>query len=249
MAKDLNQLVIVTKSKLDALADQINSIRGSTTKIKITDMQTILQSAEIWENTLEMYARDGYYSGTAKDINLGYAARIPYYCFYYGINTGAITGNSVQTIYKRGLGLSQFLAINFPNLKSLSYESLAGMSNLKEITLKNLTYLDQYAIKSASEQTQGSSKRTYIYDNLETIHLGSNVSTQATINLDLTNFNKESMPKLKGIWLDYQQVPINNATLSIPTGELPNIYVLPNLVDQYKTATNWSLYADYIKAA
>lgn len=250
----LEDKVIVTKSKLDALADEINSIRNSTNKIKIDDMKTLMATMEMWENIGEMYARDGIYTGTAKNISLGYLTRISYYMYYYGINTGSIIGPSVQTIYKRGLALSKFSSVDFPKLKSLSFEAMAGMSNISTLDFPSLIYMDQYALTVGEEQTRGASKRTYYYDNLESIHIGASVTSAATINLDLANFKKLYMPKLTGIYLDYTSVPTNNATLSIPsdtTGDnaLPYIYVPSNLVDQYKTATNWVLWADYIKAA
>lgn len=251
----VEEKVLVTKSKLDSIADEINTIRGSTNQIKINDMITILSAHDIeqWNTIGQMYARDGTYTGDAHDINLGYLTRIPYYMFFYGINTGSITGKSVLTIYKRGLALSKFSAVSFPKLKSLSFEALAGMSNLTTLKLDALTYLDQYALTVGQEQTTGASLRTYYYDNLEKIELGASVTTQATINIDLTNFRKLYMPKLTGIYLDYTTVPINNASITIPTdttgdNALPNIYVPSDLVDQYKAATNWAVWSDYIKA-
>ena len=102
--------------------------------------------------------------------------------------------------------------------------------NLTSVSFPNATSIGQNAFSSCSSLTSASipnatSIGTYAFDscsNLTTIYVGTNTSTVCTLS---------------------------NTNAFDSCYDLTIIYVPASLVDSYKSSTNWSSYADKIKAA
>ena len=123
---------------------------------------------------------------------------------------------------------SNLTDVSFPNATSIGYNAFQYCSNLTNISLPNATSIGGSAFYVCSNLTNislpnatsigGSAFQSC--SSLTTIYVGTNTSTVCT----LSNTNA-----------------FNNCT------NLTNIYVPFSLVDSYKSATNWSNYADKIQ--
>ena len=124
---------------------------------------------------------------------------------------------------------SNLAEVSFPNATSIGDRAFDSCSKLTEVSFPNATSIGNYAFRSCSKLTEVSfpnatSIGNYAFQDcssLITIYVGINTSTVCTLG-------------------SYAFTDCNNLT---------NIYVPANLVDSYKSATNWSTYADKIKAA
>ena len=120
-------------------------------------------------------------------------------------------------------------SIKLSNVTSIGLSAFRGCSGLTSVSFPLATSIGQKAFQSCSSLTSVSfpvatSIDSNAFDScssLTTIYVGTNTSTVCT----LSNTNA-----------------FNNCT------NLANIYVPASLVDSYKSATNWSNYADKIKA-
>ena len=119
-------------------------------------------------------------------------------------------------------------SIDSPLATSIGKQAFADCSSLTSVSFPVATSIGQYAFESCSSLTEVSFPKAtsiegyafYNCSNLTTIYVGKESDTVCT----LSNTNA-----------------FNNCT------NLANIYVPESLVDSYKSATNWSNYADKIK--
>ena len=125
---------------------------------------------------------------------------------------------------------SSLTEVSFPNAIGIGEYAFYKCSSLTSVSIPKATSIDTYAFYYCSSLTEVSFPNVtsignyafYSCSKLTTIYVGTNTSTVCT--LSSTN-------------------ALNNCT------SLTNIYVPASLVDSYKSATNWSSYADKIKAA
>ena len=124
---------------------------------------------------------------------------------------------------------SGLTSVSFPNATSIGDSSFYSCSGLTSVSFPNATSIGRYAFRSCSGLTEVSfpsatsigSSAFYKCSNLTTIYVGINTSTVCTL-LSTSAFNSCT--------------------------KLTNIYVPASLVSSYRSATNWSNYADKIKA-
>ena len=115
------------------------------------------------------------------------------------------------------------------NVFSIGEQAFHNCSKLTSVSFPVATSIGLYAFYGCRGLTEVSFpkatsigiKAFYNCSNLTTIYVGTNTSTVCTLS-NTTAFNKCT--------------------------NLTNIYVPASLVDSYKSATNWSNYADKIKA-
>ena len=125
-------------------------------------------------------------------------------------------------------GCSSLTSVTFPNATSIGDYAFYQCSNLTDVSFPNATSIGNWVFQNCSSLTSASFPNAtsigntafYKCSNLTTIYVGTNTSTVCT--LSSTN-------------------AFNNCA------NLTNIYVPALLVDSYKSATNWSRYADKIK--
>ena len=138
--------------------------------------------------------------------------------------------NATSIGYSAFSNCSSLTSVAFPNATDIGYSAFQYCRSLTSVSIPNATSISQYAFHNCSSLTSVAFPNAIrIGDNafdscssLTTIYVGTNTSTVCT----LSNTNA-----------------FNNCT------KLANIYVPASLVDSYKSATNWSNYADKIKAA
>ena len=133
---------------------------------------------------------------------------------------------------------SSLTSISFPNVTIIGHHAFSECSSLTSISFPNVTDIDGAAFQDCSSLVSASFPKVsvlkdYQYSvltwgafvgcsNLTTIYIGTNTSTVCTLS----------------------------STRAFKSCDaLTNIYVPASLVDSYKSATNWSSYADKIKAA
>ena len=124
---------------------------------------------------------------------------------------------------------SGLTSVSFPNATSIGDYAFLDCSSLTSVSIPNATSIGEEAFSSCSSLTSVSfpnatSIGSYAFkscSNLTTIYVGTNTSTVCTLS---------------------STDAFNNCT------KLTNIYVPATLVNEYKKATNWSSYADKIKA-
>lgn len=140
-------------------------------------------------------------------------------------------------------GCTALTTVNIPNATRIMEYALNGCSALTTANFPNVTRMDTYAFNSCRALKTASfpnvtSIGSFAFSNcyqLTTVIIGTNLTTVATLN-DTNAFN-----------YCYHILGTTNSTYN-PNGLKDGyIYVPDNLVSRYKSATNWSTYADQIK--
>ena len=133
---------------------------------------------------------------------------------------------------------SKLTSISFPNVTIIRHQAFQDCSSLTSVYFPNVTDIDGGAFMGCTSLVSASFPKVSIImdyqhlyftwgafancSNLTTIYIGTNTSTICTLS---------GTRAFRGC------------------DALTNIYVPASLVDSYKTATNWSDFADKIKAA
>ena len=148
-------------------------------------------------------------------------------------------------------GCTSLTTINLPECTSIGYGAFSDCTNLTTVDLPKCTSIGEYAFK----------KRT----NLTTIDLPECTTLGYQTFMDCTSLTTVNLPKctsigasafyrctnLTTIILSNNQVATLEDIYAFYNSSITNgtgyIYVPDNLVDSYKTATNWSTYANQIK--
>ena len=123
---------------------------------------------------------------------------------------------------------SNLTSVSFPNVTSIGNSAFESCSNLTSVDIPNATSIDNYAFFSCSNLTSVSFPNATsigygVFSNcsgLTTVYVGTNTSKVCTLS---------------------STDAFSNCT------NLTNIYVPYSLVDSYKSAINWSNYADKIQ--
>ena len=149
-------------------------------------------------------------------------------------------------------GCSNLTAINFPNLTSLGAYSFYGCSNLTAINLPAATSAGGYAFAECRSLTTVNlpaltSIGAAVFDGckkLTTLDAPAATSISSVAFRDCSNLTTVILRSKTLCTLPYNTAFTATAIAS-GTGY---IYVPKALVDSYKAASNWSAYADQIRA-
>ena len=213
------------------ICDTIREKTGSNDKIAHQNIPDELDSI-ITEEECEIAARELsniIYGSEVKVLDSKYILNIARYKFY---------GSSLTTI-------------DLPKCTSINYSAFSGCTNLTTANLPKCTYIGDYAFAYCTSLTTiDLPECTYI-----NCYAFKDCTSLTTVNLpEYTNIRTcafENCTNLTTIILSNNQVVTLGATdvfrdsgISRDSGY---IYVPDNLVDSYKTATNWSRYADQIE--
>ena len=121
-------------------------------------------------------------------------------------------------------------SINLPNAVAIDQYAFVYCTALQKIVLPSVTTIGAFAFQDASALT--------VVDLHKVTTLQSNVFTR-------TNITTLILRKTDGITINGSTAVFNSTPMSKGEGY---IYVPKSLVDSYKSATNWSVYANQIRA-
>jgi hypothetical protein len=127
-------------------------------------------------------------------------------------------------------GCSSLTTVNFPNLTTVDFGGLRYCSGLININMPALSSIDRYAFDGCKKLAKVDLPMAY---GLYQYTFGNCTSLETLI------LRRSTMCALNDVKALYK-TPIANGT--------GYVYVPAALVDTYKSATNWSAYADQIRA-
>lgn len=173
-------------------------------------------------------------------------------CYYRGgFPTPAVSFPSLKTINNGGLKNNYLSELNIPNVETMAPYALSSIRELSKLNLPKLKQLNQTELNSCSELSlvdcgslESINSTYYFYapfsscPKLETLILrGNKVATLADKNGLCGEVTSEKIPEN-----GYGYAPIKDG---IDKGF---IYVPKALLEDYKVATNWSVFADKFRA-
>ena len=120
--------------------------------------------------------------------------------------------------------------INLPQITDIPFRSLTSLPKLEYINIPNVKTIDYYAFNSCPR--------------LKKLELPSIISIDTGGLESFSNLHTLIMSNSNTICKASSSSLLSDTPISKGTGY---IYVPDELVDQYKTATNWSVYANQIK--
>ena len=243
-----------TADKLNHLINTKEGIRQEINRVYNTEE---ISTSDTFNSYIQKLEEHPFYlkrliEGTVESIKISNATSIGGWAFSYCRGLTSVSFPNATSIDEYAFGYCNSLTdISFPNVTSIGYGAFSSCSSLTSVSFPKATSIGSSAFNSCSSLTSvsipnatsiGSSafykcsgltsvsfpKATSIgssaFDScssLTTIYIGTNTSTICTLSSTDAFFN---------------------------CTKLTNIYVPANLVDSYKSATNWSKYASKIKS-
>lgn len=240
-------LVYMTKATWTAITDAFRNKLGSTEMIKAGDIPSALNSFQKYVDLL---------SGDVTSVSDENATSVRSHCFYSCKKLQEVYLPNVTSIGESAFnGCNMLSKINIQNVETLGDYALLDCREITELYLPKAITIGAYACKNTyqlKKVTLGNVKTigTYAFYwdiNCEEIDISLNENADSIDNGAFFNNEKLSKLTLRGTTL----IPLKNANALggtlIASGE-GKIYVDPSMVDTYKTATNWSNFADVIEA-
>lgn len=240
-------LVYMTKEAWVAITDAFRNKLGSTEMIKAGDIPSALNSFQKYvemisdnvssvsdENVTLVRAYGFCYCKKLQEVYLPNVTFIGSSAFDNCEILSKINIQNVETLDDSALsGCCRITELYLPKAITIGRSACNGMTALKKVTLGNVKTIGMYAFQSneyckeidiSLNENVDSIGAHAFYNNLRL----SKLTIRGTALIPLNDSNA----------LDY--TPIADGT--------GKIYVDPSMVDTYKTATNWSIYADVIEA-
>ena len=244
-------LVYMTKATWTAITDAFRNKLGSTEMIKAGDIPSALNSFQKYVDMIS----DNVTSVSDENVTL-----VRSYGFYSCKKLQEVYLPNVTSIGEEAFRSCEMLSkINIQNVEMLGSYALADSYGITELYLPKAITIGDYAFY---EDSQGVSQlKKVTLGNVKTIGVCAffNNSNCEEIDISLNEnvgsigasafYGCEKLSKLiiRGTALIELKAMAALAGTGIALGT-GKIYVDPSMVDTYKTATNWSLYASAIEA-
>ena len=217
--------VYVTKSKLTAVADAIRTKGGTSASLTLDQMPAAVQAIPSGGGEDYLACRIGRqtpyrYDNSQVDMVKKHSFYDDWYLSH--ISLPAVI-NIFEAAFYNTIALSE--AVEFPELTYIENEAFCGSAITSFMAPKISTIMSD----------------AFKYCEAITVDLGSTDRTNA-ITIYGNAFNNA---KIQTLIIRNNAVATMYGTSNMPY--LTGIYVPDSLVDSYKTATNWSTYADKIK--
>ena len=240
-------LVYMTKATWTAITDAFRNKLGSTEMIKAGDIPSALNSFQKYADLL---------SGDITSVRDESVTLVRSYGFYSCKKLQEVYLPNVTSIGESAFRSCEMLSkINIQNVEMLGAYALADSHGITELYLPKAITIDAHACKNIyqlKKVTLGNVKTIGEYAfywniNCEEIDISLNENVDSIGEAAFFNNQKLSKLTIRGTALiKLKGLSVFNGTpIADGTGK---IYVDPSMVDTYKTATNWSKYADAIEA-
>ena len=239
-------LVYMTKATWTAITDAFRNKLGSTELIKAGDIPSALNSFQKYVDLL---------SGDVTSVSDENATSVRDSCFSYCKKIQEVYLPNVTSIGTSSFrGCEMLSKINIQNVEMLGNYALYG-SNITELYLPKAITINTSAcsyISQLKKVTLGNvktiDKGAFSRDiNCEEIDISLNENVNSIGENAFSNNGKLSKLTIRGTALIELKSTNALAGTGISAGG-GKIYVDPSMVETYKTATNWSLYANCIEA-
>ena len=240
-------LVYMTKATWTAITDAFRNKLGSTEMIKAGNIPSMLNSLQKYVDII---------SGDITSVSDENATSVRSYCFYSCNNLQEVYLPNATTIGSLAFaGCDMLSKINIQNVETLGSNALEDAHGITELYLPKAITIGQSACEGVSQLkkvTLGNVKtigiRAFCRDvNCEEIDISLNENVGSIGMQAFSGNEKLSKLTIRGAALIkledsnvFGDTPIANGT--------GKIYVDPSMVETYKTATNWSKYANVIEA-
>lgn len=248
-------LVYMTKEAWVAITDAFRNKLGSTEMIKAGDIPSALNSFQKYADLI---------SDNVTSVSDENATSVRNSCFYSCRKLQEVYLPNVTSIGSSAFGTCEMLSkINIQNVETLGNYALSGCYRITELYLPKAITIDHYACNGISQLkkvTLGNVRkigRNAFDNNINCeeidISLNENVGGDASDGIYNNAFYRnEKLSKLTIRGAALIELESSKAFAGTPFDikSLGNgkIYVDPSMVDTYKTATNWSAFADAIEA-
>lgn len=240
-------LVYMTKATWTAITDAFRNKLGSTEMIKAGDIPSTLNSFQKYVDMIS----DRVSSVSDENVTL-----VRSYGFYSCKKLQEVYLPNVTSIGESAFKSCDMLSkINIQNVETLGAYAFSDCLEITELYLPKAITIGEYACFEASQLkkvTLGNVKTIGACAFFENVNC-EEIDISLNENVDCIGasafYGNENLLKLtiRGtalIGLSAMNA-FANSGISLGTGK---IYVDPSMVDTYKTATNWSLYANAIEA-
>ena len=166
--------------------------------------------------------------------------------------SGAYVNADITTLRNTAMShMTKITSVSLPNVIQTGNSSLSSMTMLERVDLPNLTYLGEACLRYNNKL------KTVNFPNVSYFHMNCLYSTKALTKLDVhvkatIRQNAFNASGLTMLILRDSSTSALSATDSLANTPIASgtgyIYVPSALIDSYKTATNWSVYADQFRA-
>ena len=239
-------LVYMTKATWTAITDAFRNKLGSTEMIKAGDIPSALNSFQKYVDLL---------SGDITSVRDENATSVRDSCFSYCKKLQEVYLPNVTSIGASSFrGCEMLSKINIQNVETLGNYTLYG-SNITELYLPKAITINTSACSFISQLKKVTLGNVKTIDkgafsrniNCEEIDISLNENVNSIGENAFSNNGKLSKLTIRGAALI--ELKNTNALAGTPIANgTGKIYVDPSMVETYKTATNWSLYANSIEA-
>lgn len=239
--------VYMTKEAWVAITNAFRNKLGSTEMIKAGDIPSALNSFQKYVDMI---------SGRVTSVSDENATSVRASCFIYCRKLQEVYLPNVTSIGSEAFKACEILSkINIQNVETLGSSALASCCRITELYLPKAITIGRSACNSMTalkKVTLGNVKTIGMYafqsnDYCEEIDISLNENVDGIDENAFRGNFRLSKLTIRGTAL----IPLKNSNAlentSIASGK-GKIYVDPSMVETYKTATNWSKYANVIEA-
>lgn len=242
---------------LSAIGDAIREMTGTTEKLTLAEMPNKIRKIDNLVN---------YVAGKPTKIESDEITSLPQYIFQGAKNLVELNLPNLKTVGMFSLVETGLTTLNLPKLQTMHSDSMNNNRNLKSINLPNLVceagYKKGFCVANCSYLTDVNIPKVMYIDsngfnyctNLKRLDLPSvikidNVSYLHPFancyKLETLILRANQVVELADSTAVFTSCPINNGGYN---GIQGYIYVPKALLEDYKVATNWSVYADRFRA-
>lgn len=238
----------VEDGQLTNIANAIRSKTGGTDMLSLNEMVNEIESIEVGGDSLAELG-----NGTLIDYSSDKLKNIKSYLFYGNTNLRSVNLPNVTQVKELAFyQCSNLESVNLPNIIHMYGADVFGYcSKLTEISLPQLEKTYIYCFRYSSLQRVMLSNVTDIDDysfyncsSLLYVYVPKAVKIKANAFRGCTNLSALVIEQTNSVCTLDTTSAFTNSAIASGTGY---VYVPDSLVDDYKTATNWSTYAAQIK--